>query len=1157
MPQRSTLRQFALKAGLLQKRGAWLASLGVFLASGAAAQEVLSIPVNADGELQPPAGVQLEPTGVIDTLAGTGRSGHGGDGGPAIQAGFSFPHGLAGDATGNIYVVDARSHRIRRIDSDGEISTFAGTGEDGDEGDGGSATEAQLCFPAGVAADAEGNVYVADSWNHRIRKIDSDGIIATIAGTGEPYSGGDGGPATEAQIAFPVAVALDAAGNLYVAEGRSHRVRRIDTDGTVTTFAGTGIPGYSGDGGPASRARLAYPAGIAVGPAGDVYIADSWNHRVRRVVSSGVISTVAGTGERGDGGDGGPAAQAQLAYPVAVASDASGNLYVVSFVPDHGNHRLRKIDADGTISAFAGAGGRGYSGDADPAPAAQLAYPLGVFADTEGNVYIADSLNARVRIVRPGFLLSVALGTSGESAALVVGEGGVFEQRGQPVADGSEVVAGNGNLYALTKGSDGVIVATYVPETQQVSLGSGEVSLARDEDGTWRIGEDPVENGHRHQHADKEYVLELADGSWRLAEYTIQTVAGTTEIAAEGVMATAAKLRDPTDVAVDRSGNLYVAEWRGHRIRKIAPSGTITTLAGTGEWGFSGDGGQASQARLNHPFAVDVDSFGNVYVAEREGQRIRKIEPSGVITTVAGTGRQGDGGDGGPAIEAPVEDPKGLAVDRLGVVYVATDNRIRTIDRTGTITTFAGTGDRGSYGDGGPALQAGLADPHGIALDMAGNVYVAEWDGQRVRRIDASGIITTIAGTGEFGSSGDGGPAVEARLHYPLGVAMDALGNVYVSEDGGGRIRRIDSSGVITTVAGTGDPGFNEEAGPATGIRVNAFGVATKSDGSVYAADTWNRRVRRIDGSGMISTIAGIWGPEPVGGPATEVLLDHPRAVAVRASGELVFGEWGGLWELGVAGSVARLELSADEGHAHLEGVQDIALDAAGNLYVAEESGRRVRRIDSSGKVTLVAGTGDSGSSGDGGPAVEARLDRPVSVAVDSLGNVYVADREGHRIRRIDSTGVITTFAGTGDRGRSGDRGPATEANLESPVAVAVGRDGSVFIADSWGWRIRKVDGSGEIRTFAEPGTGISQGALVTDRAGRVYAGGGRQVRRIDRTGAVSVIAGTGEGGFSGDGGPALSAGFSVSGIAVGRSGDVWLADRLSRRIRVLRRQVP
>ena len=1133
-----------------------LVSLGLLMVSAAVAQDAVSIPVGEDGEPQPPPGVRLERVHIIDTLAGTGDDGVGGDGGPASHARFGFPRSVAADAAGNIYVADTRNHRIRKIDPSGVISTLAGTGEDGDDGDGGPASEAQLCFPAGVAVDTAGNVYVADNWNHRIRKIDPSGVISTLAGTGVRGFGGDGGPAFQARLAQPVSVAVDAAGNVYVADSRNHRIRKIDPSGLISTLAGTGVRGFGGDGGLATRARLARPSGVAWDAAGNVYIADNWNHRIRMVDPTGVISTLGGTGARADDGDGGPASDAGIAYPVAVAADPAGDVYLVGHVPETGNNRVRRVDADGRISAFAGIEGEGYAGDGSPAVEAQLAYPMGVGADAAGNIYIADSRNARIRVVRPGFLINVPLGASGDSVALVVEDEGALTLGGKPVLSGSEVTSANGSLYTLTQESDGGIVATFVPQIQRVSLGGADVTLTRDEDGMWRIGEDRVENGHRHLHEGKVYVLEMADGSWMLAEYTIETVVGTTDVATDGIPATSANMVIPSDVAVDPAGNLFVAEWRGHRIRKIDTSGIITTIAGTGNWGHSGDGGPATEARLNHPFAIALDAAGNLYVGEREGHRVRMIDTSGVIATVAGTGQWGDGGDGGPATEAPVPRPLGVAVDSQDNVYIASLNRVRRIDGHGNITTFAGTGDRGSIGDGGLAIAARLADPHGLAIDATGNLYVAGWDGNRIRRIDTVGMIATFAGTGELGYGGDGGPATKAHLHHPLGVAVDAAGNVYVGEDGGGRVRRIDTGGVISTFAGTGDSDFGGDRGPATSAQVGPFGVATSTDGSVYLAEPWNRRVRRIDATGTISTVAGMGYQGPVGGLATEAVLDYPRAVAVRASGELLFGEWGSIWKLDAAGTVAKLSLQAEVGDAHLEGVADFALDSVGNLFVAEESGHRIRRIDLEGNIVPFAGTGEPGTSGDRGKATEARLVQPVGVAVDSAGNVYVADRSSHQVRKIDQSGIITTFAGTGDSGTSGDGGLATEARLDSPRDVAVDSLGSVYIADRSGHRIRKVDPSGVITMFADPNDKIPQGALAADQEGRLYAGGERRILRIDTSGEVSTIAGTGEDGFSGDEGPARSAQLSVSGIAVDRFGDVWFADAIGRRIRVLRSQI-
>ena len=329
----------------------------------------------------------------IDTLAG----GFAGDGGPAVAARLNLPYDVAVDSSGNLYITDRNNHRIRKVDSTGTITTIAGTGKDGFSGDGGPATQAQLNFPTGVAVDGEGNLYIADAPNDRIRKVDSIGTITTIAGTGEQGFSGDGGPATQAQLDHPRAVAVDGEGNLYIADRNNNRIRRVDSTGTITTIAGTGERRFGGDGGPAIRAQLDAPSGVAVDGAGNLYIADASNHRIRKVDSIGTITTIAGTGEQGFGGNGGSASQAHLFFPTGVAVDGEGNLYIA----DVGNHRIRKVDSTGTITTIAGTGERGFSGDDGPAIQAQLDDPTGVAVDGAGNLYIADASNHRIRLLTP------------------------------------------------------------------------------------------------------------------------------------------------------------------------------------------------------------------------------------------------------------------------------------------------------------------------------------------------------------------------------------------------------------------------------------------------------------------------------------------------------------------------------------------------------------------------------------------------------------------------------------------------------------------------------------------------------------------------------------------------------------------------------------
>ncbi|MFJ7418673.1 RICIN domain-containing protein [Streptomyces uncialis] len=337
-----------------------------------------------DGETSAPS---------ISTIAGTGVAGSAGDDGPAGAAQSNRPYGIAVDSTGTLYFSDYSGHRVRRITTDGKITTVAGTGTPGNRGDGGPAVSAQLNCPRGVAVDSAGAVYIVDANNHRVRKIAADGRISTVAGTGVAGFSGDNGQATAAQLNLPLGVAVDSTGVLYVTEYHNHRVRRITTDGKISTFAGSGVGGFRGDGGPAVSAQLNRPYGVAVDSAGDVYVADAENHRVRKVTTDGKISTVAGTGAAGFGGDGGPAASAQLNFPVEVVIDSTGILYV----PELRNQRVRRITTDGKIGTVAGTGTAGFSGDDAAAASAQLNQPYGVAVDCVDALHIADHGNNRIR----------------------------------------------------------------------------------------------------------------------------------------------------------------------------------------------------------------------------------------------------------------------------------------------------------------------------------------------------------------------------------------------------------------------------------------------------------------------------------------------------------------------------------------------------------------------------------------------------------------------------------------------------------------------------------------------------------------------------------------------------------------------------------------
>jgi cysteine-rich repeat protein len=562
-------------------------------------------------------------------------------------------------------------------------------------------------------------------------------------------------------------------------------------------------------------------------------------------------------------------------------------------------------------------------------------------------------------------------------------------------------------------------------------------------------------------------------------------------------------------IATNGDGSLYFTD--GVFVRRIDASGAVTTVAGNGTVGYSGDGGPATSAQLNLPIGLAVDGLGNLYIADLYNSRIRRVDTAGIITTIAGNGNFGYSGDGGPATSAQLSGPTGVAVDGLGTVYIADNNNfvVRRVDLNGVITTIAGNGTYGYSGDGGPAISAQLNYPLDVALDRVGNVYISDPYNFAIRRVTKAGVITTFAGNGTSGYSGDGAPAKTAQLTYPSQLAVDAVGDVYIG-DGNGTIRRVDTGGVITTVAGTGTAGFSGDGGPATSAQLGAEydgyspGVAVDLLGNVYIADTSNGRVRRVDTTGTIASIAG--------------------------DGTLDLGEGG-------AATSTQISICTPSG---------VAVDASGSVYIAEGCFSRVSRVDSNGLFTTVAGTGVAGYTGDGGAARNAQLGTPAGVALDGMGNLYITDYGDQRVRRVDSAGVITTIAGTGIAGYSGDGGPATSAQLNGPSGVAIDGIGNVYIADTVNGRIRRIDTAGVITTVAA-GNGVA-----VDGAGNLYIPGTNVVRKIDTTGTVTTIAGTGTAGYSGDGGPATSAQLTgPGGVAVDPSGNIYILDGWGRIRRV------
>jgi uncharacterized protein (TIGR03437 family) len=777
------------------------------------------------------------------------------------------------------------------------------------------------------------------------------GIITTFAGGGSlTGNAANGARSTDVRLmGGPLSVGTDSAGNVYIVDGGASRVWKASPAGVITTAAGG--PNINGDGGPATSAQV-FPSGVAFDSAGNMYIS---GNALRKVTPAGIISTVAQVNASN------------------VAVDGAGNVYLADIL----SAVIRKVDPAGNVTTVAGSGKQGFTPDGGRAVDAALSLPQGVAADAAGNVYFCDAGNARVRKVDTAGILTT--------------------------------VAGNGS---------------------GLSLGDGGPA----------------------------------------------TKAGMT----------------PAFLAVDRDGNIYIADTGGGRIRKVNTAGIITTVAGGGlplDTKY-GDGGPATSAFLGGPRSVAVDGAGNLYIGDDGHSTVRKVSsgasgspvqvtpgslsfsytPGGAVppsqmvvmfslgstltftaaTSAAWLSVNPTSGNVNNTLTISVS-PVGLAPGSYtGTVTITPSgagNPPQTINVKLTvngpesptlISTVAGTGLLPFTTEGGAATSTTLA-ANAVAADSTGNFYIADTVSNRVYKVGTGGTLTVFAGNGTLSFAGDGGPATRASLFNPFGLAADTAGNVYIADALNNRVRRVNASGTISTFAGTGGFSFSGDGGQAASAGVaSPSGLAVDSSGNLYIADFGNNRVRKVNTAGVISTYAG-------GAPVPGFSGDGGKAV-----GAGLFGPGG------------------------------LAIDAVGNLYIADIANNRIRKVDAAGNISTVAGNGTKGFSGDGGPATSAMLNLfsvHVGLAVDGAGNLYIPDVANHRVRKVDSSGTITTVVGTGIASFSGDNGPPASAGLNNPNDVSFDGSGNLYIADTTNNRVRKVTGVGAAAPPAISSNGVVNGA--------------------------------------------------------------------------------
>ncbi len=1098
-------------------------------------------------------------TGDITTIAGTGTLGYSGDGGPAVSARLYYPYYIAVDSANNIYFSDSYNNRIREIIAgSNNITTVAGNGTQGYSGDGGPAVSAELYTPTGVCLDANNNLYIADCQNHCVRKVDAvTGIISTVAGI--PNVGGYNGddiPAISAELQNPHGVFMSCSGQLYIADRNNLRIRMVDTDGTIYTVAGNGSAGYSGDGGDAVDTALGWTEDVWVDGSDNVYFPVSMNgFRVCRVDAvTGIITTLAGNGSDAYFGDGGPASSASLEYPLSVIGSCSNEFFIATA----DDNRIRKVDAYGNITTIADTTGTaGYSGDNGPAVSAQLSWPSGVGIDNFGNLLICDNHNQVIRQVQgitclsscntptitptvtitlteclicsptttptstPTFSITPTItptmtitNTPSVTPTSCIGEGSasvnpalvrsgstgntlIFTYTAGPIAWATgtgygtliitippvwsppSTTATDPGYFSITV-TGGVLVGSSVSgneiivEASGLTANAGQIIVTYGDKSNGGPGATAPTNTQCHLLFATFQVESSPDSSAicpivlspqvNISCWIVFTPNTQTPIVSPSITKTITGTATQTNTMT------------------TTPTYTATIIPGPTPcfitvWGSSGNG----NSQFNNPEGAAAESSGNVYVADSYNNRIEEFSSTGTYITQWGFSGTSNG---------QFNYPVAVAVNSSGDVYVsdANNNRIQEFSSIGTYITQWGVTGTGN---------GQFNSPFGIAVDSSGNVFVVDNGNNRIQEFSSTGAYII-----QWGSNGSG----NGQFIGPWGIAVNSSGDVYISDPNNSRIQEFSSTGAYITQWGSNGSGEGQfYYGPA--------GIAIDSSGNVYAADVSNIRIQEFSSTGTYITQWGSYGT----GPGQ---FKWPFGLAVNSSGDVYVSDSdnNNIQEFGACVSPTQtLSLtltqtqtctstpilsptntftitltytatltsgptpcfitawgSSGSGNGQFKYPAFLAIDSSGNVYVADEGNNRIEKFSSTGTyITQWGGTG----SGNG------QFDGPVGVAVDSSGNVYVSDLVNDRIEVFNNTGAYITQWGTAGSGNG---------QFNDPQGVAVDGSGDVYVADYVNNRIEEFNNTGTyITQWGTAGSGNGQfsgpDGIAIDSSGNVY----------------------------------------------------------------------
>ncbi len=1183
---------------------------------------------------------KITPDGMVSTIAGSNTVGSAD--GASATARFSSPIGVTIDAFGNIIVTDQNNHRIRSIDPDGMVSTIAGS--DIGFADGASAT-AEFDRPWGVTIDVLGNIIVADSANNRIRSISTDGIVSTIAGS-NTVGTADGASAT-ARFNNPTGVAVDAGGNIIVTDSRNNRIRSIDPDGIVTTIAGSSA-GFTD--GVASNAEFFRPVGVAIDASGNIIIADQSNSRIRQIDRNNF--TLVGTPSCDDIGiynlkftvsDG--TFQSAQSFDITILDDGScgviptnlalSAITIIESIPT--SSVIAIINATATnpldVFKFSIVGGRD-SASFSISGGNQLVIDHSPNFDVQSSYEIIIGVSDTLHIATKSFEIDVVATESipaFTSTPIISAKTNSLYQYSLSASD----VEGGNFIFSAAPDSDspiwlviGAAVTTLAGDGSRddddgaTSTASFDLprSVAIDASGNIIVAD---ANNHRIRSISMEGV--------------VSTIAGSSTSGFVNGASTTARFNSPRDVAIDALGNIIVTDRGNHSIRKITPDGMVSTIAGSNTGSFVN--GASATARFRSPTGVTIDAFGNIIVTDQNNHRIRSIDPDGMVSTIAGSDI---GFADGASATAEFDRPWGVTIDVLGNIIVAdsANNRIRSISTDGIVSTIAGSNTVGTAD--GASATARFNNPTGVAVDAGGNIIVTDSRNNRIRSIDPDGIVTTIAGS----SAGfTDGVASNAEFFRPVGVAIDASGNIIIADQSNSRIRQIDRNNF--TLVGTpscddiGIYNLKFTVSDGTFQSAQSFDIAVADDGSCGAIPTnlslsVTTIIENIATNSIIATISADDSDNPasltfsiVGGEdgadfsiasGNQLVIDHSPNFEDQSSYEIIIGVSDTLhiatrsfvvnvvdivneiapvftsapittvrvnslyqyildasdvdssnfifsvapeielpsW-LAIVAFVTTLAGDGIEGSddgatstASFSAPSGVVVDASGDIIVTDSNNHRIRRISTDGTVSTIAGSEFGFVDG---VSTTARFASPTGVAIDASGDIIVADQGNHRIRRISTGGTVSTIAGSS---QGFTDGIGSNAQFDTPIDVAIDSSGDIIVADTNNSRIRRINSDREVSTIiTNQFIGGNSSVVILnfptsvaiDVGGNIIVISGHTIYRISLDDIVSTVAGSDMSGFVD--GIGSNAQFDTPiDIAIDSSGDVIVADTNNGRIR-------